>query len=144
MWQLFWSEIAEAWRLRGRRYALEGAVLAVLVVFLIPTCSISTAERNDGLTQSTDSLLADLAALEAETYEGRAALCSKWAARRVPWDEAGEEATMLRTGPYPWDTPREPTWSAQAEVWSRAAEKSRATSDDFRRRSWGWKQGKRT
>lgn len=137
MWCLFWSEIAETWRLRGRRYALEGAALSAVVVFLLHALLMSIAERNDGLNQSTASLLADLAGLEADLYEERALRCMDRASRGVPWDEAGEEATMLRTGPYPWDNPREPSWSAQAEVWSRAAEKSRATPKAFRRQSWG-------
>jgi multisubunit Na+/H+ antiporter MnhB subunit len=61
---------------------------------------------------------------EAESMSRKAEACSARAHRGSQWDVPGKAAEDLKCCPYPSDVPRFGSWSEQAAVWERAAQRS--------------------
>jgi hypothetical protein len=66
---------------------------------------------------------------QADERERRAKLCRERAGLRVRWDDSSEEAGNLKWCPYPNDRPSHDSWLELAEVWERAAAKSRDAAE---------------
>ncbi len=68
---------------------------------------------------------------QADEWERRAGLC-RWRAKfHVRWDDPGEVVENLKWCPYPNDRPSCDSWAELAEVWDRAAIKSREAAEYY-------------
>jgi hypothetical protein len=69
-------------------------------------------------------LMAYLCEAEAKLMTRRAEQCLARSSSGAPWDDASDEAEVLKICPYPSDGPRYGSWLEQSAVWQRAARKS--------------------
>jgi hypothetical protein len=69
-------------------------------------------------------LMAQLCEAEAKLMTERAEQCLARSTSGAPWDDASDEAEVLKICPYPSDGPRYGSWLEQSAVWQRAARKS--------------------
>ncbi len=74
---------------------------------------------------SLHATLAELCQHEETLMRRRAEACAARWRCGAAWDETGEEAEMLRCGPYANDVPRYGSWDQQAAIWDRAADRAR-------------------
>ena len=137
MRQSFWSYLSDDWRKNGRRYLIEGTILAVVVVGCVYAVRKPYVDPQVEAQAQFHRLMADLCFAESDFMDRRAADCRLWDQRGVSWDDESEEAENLKVCPYPWDTPRTESWADQAAVWERAATKGRKTAERHARAS-GW------
>ena len=132
MWSELRTVLAEDWRRYRRRYLIEAFVFTAVVVGAAHVRRI--ANRPTDPIFLLHIMLADFCEDESRLMKSRAETCREWAARGVAWEIQGAEAAALRICPYPWDTPASPSWSDQAAVWDRAAERSAKTAERYARR----------
>jgi hypothetical protein len=136
MWSELGVGLAEDWRLHQRRYLVEAFVFTAVVVV---TAYIH--RRSSPPPQAKflfHRIMADLCEDESRLMKSRTETCREWAARGVEWEVEGGVAEILRLCPYPDDPPAAHSWSEQAAVWERAAERSPRAAERHRLRAdWG-------
>jgi hypothetical protein len=133
---------ASGLRLLRVRVSVRGMMIAVALVAIVlwPVHHWSQKPYYEEMARG-HGLMAYFCANEAALMKQRAEACSARARTGAPWDETGEEAENLKCCPYPNDCPQNGSWSEQAGVWERAAEKARNASEWHSRMSnycGGW------
>ncbi len=140
MWQSLLSYLSDDWRKNGRRYLIEGTILAVVVVGCVYAVRGPYVDPQVEAQAQSHRLMADLCFAESDFMDRRAADCRLWDQRGVAWDDESEEAENLKVCPYPWDTPRSESWADQGDVWDRAARRGWKTAARHARAA-GWTKG---
>jgi hypothetical protein len=118
--------ISRSWRRLARvRFTLRGMIVGIALIAL-PLWPIHLWWMRPVYMEivSQESMIADFLLLESREMAARAEECRLRANRGVGWDLDDEISEGLKSCPYTSDGPGH-SWDEQAQIWDRAAERSR-------------------
>ncbi|WP_165234116.1 hypothetical protein [Aquisphaera insulae] len=112
-------------RLLRVRFTIRGMVVAVaLLAFALWPVHVWWMRPIYAAIVSSEGFVEDLCLAESDLMAARAERCRRRAAEGAAWDLDDKASEDLKICPYSNDGPGH-SWLEQAEIWGRAAERSR-------------------